>query len=114
MTPPLSGTLKSTRTKTRLPFRSRSQIESFMVARLVPVPDDPRKPSRYMPSRRAARREPRPALEAFLHERAQQVDAAARVAPLVVVPRQDLDEVAVHHLRVRHVDDRRVRVAPEV
>src|SRR5262245_59467883 len=29
MTPPLSGTLKSTRTNTRLPARSRSSIESF-------------------------------------------------------------------------------------
>ena len=44
----------------------------------------------------------------------QQIDAAARVSPLVVVPRQHLDEVAVHHLGVVGVDDRRMRVAAEV
>ena len=43
-----------------------------------------------------------------------QIDAAARVAPFVVVPRQDLDEVAVHDLRVRRVEHRGVRVAAEV
>ena len=37
-----------------------------------------------------------------------------RVAPLVVVPGHHLDEVAVHHLGVGGVDDRRVRVAAEV
>src|SRR6185436_14807370 len=93
MTPFASGTLKSTRTKTRLPLRSRSVIESF-IARLKP-------------------RVPAP-LEALRHELAQQIDAAVRVAPLVVVPREDLDEVAIHHLRVRHVDDGGVRIAFEV
>ncbi len=45
---------------------------------------------------------------------AQQVDAAHRVAPFVVVPGQHLDERAVHHRRVRRVDDRGVGVAPEI
>ena len=66
--PFLIGTLKSTRMKTRLPARSRS---------LMTVAQ---------------------ALQPLLDQVAQQVDAAARVAPLVVVPRQDLDEVAVHDL----------------
>ena len=53
-------------------------------------------------------------IRSLLHQQPQQIDAAVRVAPLVVVPRQHLHEVAVHHLGVRRVDDRRVRVALEV
>src|SRR2546423_3893210 len=86
MMPPLSGTLKSTRMKTRWPWRSRSLMDSFMVARLVR-------------SAAAARRS-----ESLRHELPQQIDAAVRIAPLVVVPREDLHEVAVHHFRIRHVD----------
>src|SRR3954462_6512347 len=87
MTPFLMRTLKSTRMKTRLPRRSRSRIVNFI---------------------------PAPTLQALFHQQAEQVDAAVRVAPLVVVPREDLDEIAVHYLRVRRVDDRRVRVSFEV
>src|SRR5574339_412805 len=58
--PFLIGTLKSTRTKARLPARSRSVML------------------------RAT------ALQPLLDEEAQQIDAAARVAPLVVVPREEL------------------------
>ena len=76
MTPPLSGTLKSTRMKTRRPFRLRSRI--------VRLP-------RHQPA----------TLQTARYDLTQQVDAAVRVAPLVVVPRQHLHEVAVHHLRVR-------------
>ena len=81
--PFLIGTLKSTRTKTRLPVRSRSVTRTGH-------------------------------LQPLLAEEAQQVDAAARIAPLVVVPRQDLHEVAVHDAGVRRVEDRRVGVAAEV
>src|SRR5262249_19689843 len=90
MTPLLSGTLKSTRMKTRCPCRSRSRIDSFMGVRLSL------------------------ALQAPRDQLSQQVDAAVRVAPLVVVPRQDLEEIAFHHFGVGHVDDRGVRVAFEV
>src|SRR5688572_20461354 len=88
ITPSFSGTLKSTRINTRAPFSSRSRIDSFI-----------RSPS---------------ALQAFLHQQPQQIYAAARVAPLVVVPRQHFHEVAVHDLGVGRIDDRRVRVALEV
>src|SRR5688572_1424515 len=44
----------------------------------------------------------------------QQINAAVRIPPLVVVPRHHLDEVAVHYLRVGGVDDRRVRVAAKI
>src|SRR5215510_5109100 len=84
ITPPLSGTLKSTRMKTRLPLRSTSLIVCVT------------------------------ALQSLGGHVDEQVDAAARVAPLVVVPRQHLREVAVHHLRVGGVDDRRVGVLLEV
>ena len=44
----------------------------------------------------------------------QQVLHAVREAPLVVVPGEDLGQVAVDHLGERRVHDRRVRVAAEV
>ena len=43
-----------------------------------------------------------------------QVDDAVRVAPLVVVPRDELDEVVVEGDARLRVDDRRVRVGDEV
>src|SRR4051794_18983666 len=89
--PSLIGTLKSTRMKTRCPLRSRSRIESFMASLRRAWP-----------------------LQALRHELSHEIDAAVRIAPLVVVPRQDLHEVAIHPFRVRHVDDRRVPVAFEV
>src|SRR5262245_22718906 len=101
MTPSLSGTLKSTRMKTRLPRRSRSLIESFMSSA---------KASRY----NSALRDNSVCLQPLRHQQPKQIDAAVRIPPLVVVPRQNLDEISVHHLRVRRVDDRRVRVALEI
>ena len=117
--PSLIGTLKSTRTKTRLPrqieildgeLRARSTSSEVCDgigdaggsgARIrdsgakhpalhprTPPPDPGRPSERYSP---------------FLAI-SEQVDAAARVAPLVVVPREDLHEVAVHHLRVGRVE----------
>src|SRR5438552_1943340 len=87
MRPPLIGTLKSTRTNARLPLRSRSLIESFGTT---------------------------PTLQAPLDEHAQQVHASVRVAPLVVVPREDLHEVAVHDLCIRGVDNRGIGIALEI
>src|SRR3972149_1815013 len=88
-----SGTLKSTRTNTRRPLRSRSAIDSFPTVspRLAAVGS-----------------------HALLHDQSQQVHATVRVAPLVVVPGADLHEIAIHHLRVRRVDNRRMGVALEV
>ena len=43
-----------------------------------------------------------------------QLDATAGVAPLVVVPAKDLDEVAVDHLGALGVDDRAQRAVVEV
>src|SRR5882672_1272805 len=87
ITPAFSGTLKSTRMKTRLPARSRSRIESL---------------------------DKELALESSFHQQPKEIHAAVRVAPFVVVPRQDFHEVAVHHLGVGRVDDGGMRVALEV
>ena len=43
-----------------------------------------------------------------------EIDDPGRVAPLVVVPRHDLDHRAVHHHRQLRVDDRRRRVLDDV
>src|SRR4051812_24623689 len=91
--PSFTGTLKSTRMKTRLPLRSTSLIESFGMG---------------------SAGSKGPGLQALFHQHAQQIDAATRIAPLVVVPGENLDEIAVHHLRVGRVDDRRVRIALEI
>src|SRR6476646_3641778 len=81
------GTLKSTRTSARLP-RSCSGARSRTVSLFM-------------------------ALE-LLADVLQQVDAARRVAPLVVVPAGDLEQRAVDHVRALRVEDARVRVADVV
>src|SRR5262249_61816950 len=80
--PFLSGTLKSTRTKARLPLRSTSLMESLS--------------------------------NSFFHQQPNEVDTSARITPLVVVPGEHLHEIAIHHLRVSRVDDRRIRIAFQV
>src|SRR5687767_9325597 len=87
-----SGTLKSTRMKTRRADRSRSRIDNFI--ELPPTTNHQ--------------------LQTFLGHVVQQVDAPVRVAPLVVVPREDFHEVTVHDLRVVNVENRRRWVPAEV
>ena len=90
--PSSSGTLKSTRTKTRLPVASTSRMVSLSM--VMPLAGD-------------ADGEPR-------GDEADQVGDAAAVAPLVVVPGDDLDHRAAEDHRRVGVDDRGARVAPEV
>src|ERR1039458_6915146 len=91
--PSCSGTLKSTRTKTRLLLASTSRIVSLSMSVGAPSGDADR--------------------QALGHE-ADQIRDAAAVAPLVVVPRDHLDHrPAEHHGRLR-VDDRGAAVTPEV
>src|SRR4051794_13570215 len=71
------GTLKSTRTRTRLPSTSRSSSVRTHQHLL------------------------------------RELYAAVRVTPLVVVPGDDLDEVALQDARQQRVEDRRVRVADD-
>src|SRR5262245_28756244 len=97
--PSWSGTLKSTRTKTRFPAASRSRTVSLSMFEFLP--------GRGAGSGRRGDR------QALRDERGEIRDAAA-VAPLVVVPGDDLHEVAAQdHVR-REVDDGRAAVTAEV
>src|SRR5437870_2621025 len=89
--PSSSGTLKSTRTKTRLPATSTSRIVSLSTSG---------------GSRGAGRQ--------LRGDECQEVGTAAAVAPLVVVPGDDLHHRPAEHHRARRVDDRGARVTPEV
>src|SRR5689334_9976285 len=71
-----SGTLKSTRMKTRCPSRCRSCMESF-----------------------AMRSQP------FLHQKLDEVPHAAGVTPLIVIPGDHLHTIASYHPGQRGIDD---------
>src|SRR6266550_3045858 len=89
-----SGTLKSTRTRTRFPRTSASRMVRLSNAAAVLAASGDR--------------------DAHLRgDELDDVGEAARVAPLVVVPGNDLDHVAQDD-RVQPADDRRVRVALQI
>src|SRR4051812_40861887 len=87
--PSLIGTLKSTRTSARFPRRSSAR-RSLMVFLFIASSG-----------------------KASAHV-AKQVDAARRIAPLVVVPAADLEQRAVDDVGALRVDDAGVRIADEV
>src|SRR5271165_1869069 len=91
-----SGTLKSTRTSTRLPRTSRSSMLLNVLH-----PSAVRSASPHRPPVRAC---PGPAPS---QNPLRQIHQAVGVAPLVVVPRDDLEHRAVQHGRQLRVDDRR-------
>src|SRR5438094_5418176 len=93
--PFLSGTLKSTRTSTRFPCGSRSRIVRLVKARVAEVTSG------------------RDGGGETLRDVCRDVGDAAGVAPLVVVPRDDLDHVAEDD-RVERGEDARSRVAPQI
>src|SRR5262252_4408663 len=82
-----TGTLKSTRTSTRFPAQSRSC--TVRLAKLT-------------------------AAFSRLGELEERVHDAVRETPLVVVPRQHLDHVALHDARGERVEDAARRVAHDV
>src|SRR5712692_4806993 len=53
-------------------------------------------------------------LQSLLRQESDQVDDAAGVSPLVVVPGDHLHQIAVHHLGESRVDDGAVRIAQHV
>src|SRR5207245_2983428 len=91
------GTLKSTRRKTRQPPNSTSSTVRLAMSA----------------TRRPPGRRPRPGLERPAQE-PDKVPDAAGVPPLVVVPREDLDQGAVDNRRRQPVDDGGMGIAVEV
>src|SRR5688500_2451704 len=84
------GTLKSTRISTRLPRSGRSRSVLKAIGG------------------------PRQSSAELLRDPLRQLDDAVRVAPLVVVPRDELEEVLVELDRASRVEDRRRLVVDEV
>src|SRR5579862_1608586 len=88
--PSCIGTLRSTRTSTRLPFTSASsRLRKLMGGELALSSGE-------------------------LPHRYGRVDHAVGEAPLVVIPRHHANERAVHHLGLIHVENRRVRIVIEI
>src|SRR5215208_6733718 len=90
--PSLIGTLKSTRIKTRWPRRGRSLMESLA-------------------TKKHKKHKEKPAMEilqTFARNVLDQITHAARIAPLVVVPRKHLQHASANHFRVLRIHDRRV------
>src|SRR5580698_7519843 len=84
--PSCIGTLRSTRTSTRLPFTSASlRLRKLMALSSGEFP-----------------------------HRDRGIDHAVGEPPLVVVPRHYANQRAVHHLGLIHVEDRGVRIVIEV
>src|SRR6478672_4507274 len=109
MTPPSSpmGTLKSTRMKMRCPPSGRSRIESFAI---------PSSSAWHMGTARitAPQLQPGLKLKPFVAHEVNEVAHPARVAPLVVVPGNDFDQLACDHARHGRVHDGRARISAEV
>src|SRR5262249_22558097 len=99
--PSSSGTLKSTRMKMRWSFRGRSRIESLDMAGCPLGELKARVNQRDL--KESGRRDAalprlrRPALQTFAADVVDQVANPARVSPLVVVPRDDLDAGPADH-----------------
>src|SRR5713226_4055271 len=109
-TPSLSGTLKSTRMKTRFPRRSRSLMVSlFMVQEAAS--------DEWLVARRASPFLPPLSQPISLELGGQELDevaATAGVAPLVVVPGQNFHAAVADDLCVFGIDYGRIRIAFEV
>src|SRR5436853_2418918 len=91
------GTLKSTRMNTRFPARSRSVMESLVIYFVLVIHSAP--DIRRLPA---------------VRNELDQIDDPAGVAPLIVIPGQQLDELTVHYVRVFSIQNRGVRVASEI
>src|SRR6266446_2877704 len=109
-TPSLSGTLKSTRMKTRFPRRSRSLMVSLFIVQEVASDE-------WLVARRASPFLPplsQPISSEFGGQEFDEVAATAGIAPLVVVPGQDFYAAVADDLCVFGIDDGGIRIAFEV
>src|SRR6266436_930584 len=109
-TPSLSGTLKSTRMKTRFPRRSRSLMVSLFIVQEVASDE-------WLVARRASPFLPplsQPISSEFGGQEFDEVAATAGIAPLVVVPGQNFYAAVADDFGVFGIDDRGIGIAFEV
>src|SRR6266403_4012051 len=109
-TPSLSGTLKSTRMKTRFPRRSRSLMVSLFIVQEVASDE-------WLVARRASPFLPplsQPISSEFGGQEFDEVAATAGIAPLVVVPGQDFYAAVADNFGVFGIDNRGIRIPLEV
>src|SRR3954451_17045330 len=114
------GTLRSTRTSTRLPERfAESRVlnairQLICHGRLVPAIHVLNPASKtWMPGTRPGMTPERVELDQLPH-RHSRIGHSVREAPFVVVPRHHAHERAVHHLGLVHVERGRMRIVIEV
>src|SRR5687767_13456829 len=103
--PSLIGTLKSTRMKTRSPLRGRSLMDNL--ATKIQSTD-------YTDFQNNNLCNLWMDLQSLAGDILDQIAHTTRVAPLVVVPRKHLQHLSADHFRVLSIDDRRIRVSPEI
>ena len=105
--PSLMGTLKSTRMKTRWPWKIVDPLIESLAAK--------RQQSNH--AKHVATKSTKnlqSMIKALARDVLDQIAHAARVTPLVVVPRKHFQHPSANHFRVLRIDDRRVRIAFEV
>src|SRR5258708_20638441 len=96
-----NGTLKSARTNTRFPARSISRIVFLFMSFVLmkkgsPLPGDPQP------------------LPAFLSDEVREISNTAGVAPLVIVPGEDLDHLATPNHGHLSVHDPEIRIPTQI
>src|ERR1017187_7029571 len=109
----LSGTLKSTRMKTRFPCKGRSRMDSFG---MMETPLEHESTRKHTESFRVL-----PCASVFLfflqtlrNEELDEIAHTAGVSPLVVVPRDHLDAVSADHAGHIGINDGGTLVALEI
>src|SRR5437660_4093535 len=101
------GTLKSTRIRTRLPLRSSWSTASLGIVALL-IPACGLAASTALPLTRKR-------VNSLLADHVlEQIDAALRIAPFVVVPADELEEAVVQLDAAARVEDARMRIMNEV
>src|SRR5260370_2649800 len=96
-----NGTLKSTRTKTRFPTRSTSRIVFLFMF--------------FIPKKKGSSKSDDPLiLPALLRDKIGEVSNTTRVAPLIIVPGYNFDQVAAFNHCRESVNNRRMRITAKI